>query len=102
MGKPEIAALAKEKTGRAVRTRDAASKQIWNRHRSLIVFKAKSRATAGAARRETFSAKSMQGRPLWPPLLARPRQRKPGEQQPQEEAAMKARSRQGMLTKPCW
>jgi hypothetical protein len=34
--------------------------------------------------RVTFSAQSVLGRPLWPPLLARPTQRKPGEQQPQQ------------------
>jgi hypothetical protein len=47
MGKPEIAALAKQMTGRGARTQDAALKKIWNRHQSLVVFKAKSRATAG-------------------------------------------------------
>jgi hypothetical protein len=47
MGKPEIAALAKEMTGSSARTQDAALKKIWNRHQSLVVFKAKSRATAG-------------------------------------------------------
>ncbi len=47
MGKPEITALAKEMTGSGARTRDAALKKIWNRHQSLVVFKAKSRATGG-------------------------------------------------------
>lgn len=47
MGKPEIAALAKQMTGSGARTQDAALKKIWNRHQSLLVFKAKSRATAG-------------------------------------------------------
>jgi len=47
MGKPEIAALAKQMTGSGARTQDAALKKIWNRHQSLVVFKAKSRATAG-------------------------------------------------------
>jgi hypothetical protein len=44
MGRPEIAVLAKVMTGRGART---ALKKIWNRHQSLVVFKAKSRATAG-------------------------------------------------------
>jgi hypothetical protein len=47
MGKPEIAALVKQMTGSGARTQDAALKKIWNRHRSLVVFKAKSRTTAG-------------------------------------------------------
>jgi hypothetical protein len=34
-------------TGRGARTQDTALKKIWNRHQSLVVFKAKSRATAG-------------------------------------------------------
>jgi hypothetical protein len=46
-GKPEIIALAKEMTGSGARTEDSALKKIWNRHRSLMVFKAKSRATGG-------------------------------------------------------
>jgi hypothetical protein len=46
IGKPEILALAKQMTGSA-RAVDAALKKIWNRHQSLVVFKAKSRATAG-------------------------------------------------------
>ncbi len=47
MGKPEITALAKQMTGSGARTQDAALKKIWNRHQSLAVFKAKSRATGG-------------------------------------------------------
>jgi hypothetical protein len=47
MGTPEMTALAKEMTGSGARTQDAALKKIWNRHQSLVVFKAKSRATAG-------------------------------------------------------
>ena len=47
VGKGEIVILAKQMTGSAARTEDAALKKIWNRHRSLIVFKAKSRATSG-------------------------------------------------------
>lgn len=47
IGKPEIVALAKQMTGAGARTEDAALKKIWNRHRSLVVFKAKSRATGG-------------------------------------------------------
>jgi hypothetical protein len=47
MGKPKIVALAKQMTGSEARTQDAALKKIWNRHQSLVVFKAKSRATAG-------------------------------------------------------
>jgi hypothetical protein len=47
IGKPEIVALAKEMTGSGARTEEAALKKIWNRHRSLMVFKAKSRATGG-------------------------------------------------------
>jgi hypothetical protein len=46
-GKPEIVALAKQMTGSGARTEDAALKKIWNRHRSLVVFRAKSRATGG-------------------------------------------------------
>src|SRR5260370_30234944 len=47
MGKPEIIALAKQMTGSAARTQDAALKKIWSRYQSLMLFKAKSRATAG-------------------------------------------------------
>ena len=47
MGKPEIVALAKQMTGSGARTEDAALKKIWSRHQSLMVFKAKSRATGG-------------------------------------------------------
>jgi hypothetical protein len=47
MGKPELTALAKQMTGSGARTQDAALRKIWNRHQSLVVFKAKSRATAG-------------------------------------------------------
>jgi hypothetical protein len=47
MGKPEITALANQMTGSVARTQDAALKKIWNRHKSLVVFKAKSRATGG-------------------------------------------------------
>lgn len=47
MGKAEITALAKQMTGSGARTQDAALKKIWNRHQSLVVFRAKSRATAG-------------------------------------------------------
>jgi hypothetical protein len=47
MGKLEIAALTKEMTGGSARTIDAALKKIWNRHKALVVFKAKSRATKG-------------------------------------------------------
>jgi hypothetical protein len=47
MGKQEIAALAKEMTGSGARAQDAALKKICNRRQSLVVFKAKSRATAG-------------------------------------------------------
>jgi hypothetical protein len=47
VGKPEIMALAKQMTGGSARTEDAASKKIWNRHRSLVVFEAKARATGG-------------------------------------------------------
>jgi hypothetical protein len=47
IGKPEIIALAKQMTGSGARTEDAALKKIWNRHQSLMVFKAKSRATGG-------------------------------------------------------
>jgi hypothetical protein len=47
IGKPEIVALAKDMTGTGARTEDAALKKIWNRHRSLVVFRAKSRATGG-------------------------------------------------------
>jgi hypothetical protein len=47
MGKAEVAALAKQMTGSGARTQDAALKKIWNRHQSLVVFKAKSRATGG-------------------------------------------------------
>jgi hypothetical protein len=46
--KPEIIALAKQMMGGGgARTHDAALKKIWNRHQSLVVFKAKSRATGG-------------------------------------------------------
>jgi hypothetical protein len=34
-------------TGSGARTQDAALRKICNRHHSLVVFKAKSRATAG-------------------------------------------------------
>jgi hypothetical protein len=47
IGKPEIVALAKQMTGSGARTVDAALKKVWNRHQSLMVFKAKSRATGG-------------------------------------------------------
>ena len=47
IGKPEIIALAKQMTGSGARAEDAALKKIWNRHQSLMVFKAKSRATGG-------------------------------------------------------
>jgi hypothetical protein len=47
MGKPEMAALAKQMTGSSARTQDAALKKIWNRHQSLMLFKAKTRATGG-------------------------------------------------------
>jgi hypothetical protein len=47
ISKAEIIALAKEMTGRGARTEDAALTKILNRHRSLVVFKAKSRATGG-------------------------------------------------------
>jgi hypothetical protein len=47
IGKPEIIALAQQMTGGSVRARDAALKKIWNRHQSLVVFNAKSRATGG-------------------------------------------------------
>jgi len=47
VGKPEIIVLANQMTGSGARTQDAALKKIWNRHQSLIVFKAKSRATGG-------------------------------------------------------
>jgi hypothetical protein len=47
MGKPEITALANQMTGSGARTQDAALKKIWNRHQSLVMFKAKSRATRG-------------------------------------------------------
>ena len=47
IGKPEIVALAKQMTGSGARTVDAALKKVWNRHQSLMVFKAKSRATRG-------------------------------------------------------
>ena len=46
-GRPEIIALAKQMTGSSVRAQDVALKKIWNRHQSLVVFKAKSRATGG-------------------------------------------------------
>lgn len=45
--KPEILALARQMTGGGARTDDAALKKIWNRHRSLVVFNAKARATGG-------------------------------------------------------
>lgn len=45
--KPEIIALAKQMSGGSARTQDAALKKIWNRHQSLMMFKAKSRATGG-------------------------------------------------------
>jgi hypothetical protein len=47
VGKPEIMVLAKQMTGSGARTGDAALKKIWNRHQSLMIFKAKSRATGG-------------------------------------------------------
>jgi hypothetical protein len=47
VGKPEIIALAKQMTGSGVRGEDAALKKIWSRHQSLVVFKAKARATGG-------------------------------------------------------
>jgi hypothetical protein len=47
VGKAEIIVLANQMTGGGARTQDAALKKIWNRHQSLVVFKAKSRATAG-------------------------------------------------------
>ena len=47
VGKPEIIALAKQMTGSGARAEDAALKKIWNRHQSLVVFKAKARATGG-------------------------------------------------------
>jgi hypothetical protein len=47
MGKPEIAGLAKHMTGSDARTQDAALKKIWNRHQSLVMFKAKSCANGG-------------------------------------------------------
>src|SRR5262245_7309960 len=47
VGKPEIIALAKQMSGGGARTQDAALKKIWNRHQSLMMFKAKSRATGG-------------------------------------------------------
>jgi hypothetical protein len=47
VSKPEITALVKQMTGSGARTQDAALKKIWNRHQSLVVFKAKSRATGG-------------------------------------------------------
>jgi hypothetical protein len=47
IGKPEIIALANQMTGSGARTQDAALKKIWNRHQSLMLFKAKSRATGG-------------------------------------------------------
>jgi len=47
MGKTEMAALAKQMTGSSARTQDAALKKIWNRHQSLMLFKAKTRATGG-------------------------------------------------------
>jgi len=47
LGRPEIIALARQMTGSSVRAQDVALKKIWNRHQSLVVFKAKSRATGG-------------------------------------------------------
>jgi hypothetical protein len=47
VGKPEVIVLAHQMTGSGARTQDAALKKIWNRHQSLVVFKAKSRATGG-------------------------------------------------------
>jgi hypothetical protein len=47
VGKGEIVALAKRMTGSGARSAETALKKIWNRHRSLLVFKAKSRATGG-------------------------------------------------------
>jgi hypothetical protein len=47
IGKPEIIALAKQMMGGAARTQEAALKKIRSRHQSLMVFKAKSRATGG-------------------------------------------------------
>jgi hypothetical protein len=46
-GRLEIIALAKQMTGSSVRAQDVALKKIWNRHQSLVVFNAKSRATGG-------------------------------------------------------
>jgi hypothetical protein len=46
-GRLEIMALAKQMTGSSARAQDVALKKIWNRHQSLVVFKAKSRATGG-------------------------------------------------------
>jgi hypothetical protein len=47
VGKPEVIVLANQMTGSGARTQDAALKKIWNRHKSLVMFKAKSRATGG-------------------------------------------------------
>jgi hypothetical protein len=47
VGKPEMIVLANQMTGGGARTQDAALKKIWNRHQSLVMFKAKSRATGG-------------------------------------------------------
>jgi hypothetical protein len=47
VGKPEIMALAEQMTGSGGRGKDAALKKIWSRHQSLVVFKAKARATGG-------------------------------------------------------
>jgi len=47
IGTPEIVVLAKQMTGSSPRTQDAALKKICSRHQSLMVFKAKSRATGG-------------------------------------------------------
>jgi hypothetical protein len=47
VGGREIIVLANRMTGSGARTQDAALKKIWNRHQSLMQFKAKSRAAGG-------------------------------------------------------
>ena len=47
VAKPEIIALARQMTGSRAHAKDAALKKIWARHQSLMVFKAKARATGG-------------------------------------------------------
>jgi hypothetical protein len=47
LGKPELVLLAKLMTEASTRTKETALKKIWNRHRSLMASKAKSRATGG-------------------------------------------------------